>query len=146
VPVHVRRHLLGHLAASYAWMLAAGALALATGAGLLPSGASAAGARDMIVHSLTLGFMFNVIFGVDAVLLYGHAGIPLSRVPRPTPLPGILLNTALILRLAHSLGYRLGGAVLLSGPLAGLGIALFYALNMTRMMRAMRRMKAEGGN
>ena len=93
---------------------------------------------DMAVHAVTLGFMFNVIFGVDAVLLYGHAGIPFDKAPRPSPIPGLLLNSALILRAIHGFTGLAPRLAALSGPLAGLGILFFYGRNIAKLRRLLR--------
>ncbi len=90
-------------------------------------------AIDMAVHSITLGFMFNTIFGVDSVLLYGHAGIPLSMVPEPTFIPVILLNIALVLRAFYDLAGIAPLLAMLSGPLVGIAILWFYIRNFTKI-------------
>lgn len=131
VPGYVRSNLAVHLALAHAWLAVAGASLLAWGLGLGPS----LWAMDTAVHAVTLGFMFNVIFGVDAVLLYGHAGIPLSKVPRPSPVPGLLLNAALILRAVHGFTGLAPGLAALSGPLAGLGIIFFYLRNIAKLRK-----------
>jgi len=90
-------------------------------------------AIDIAVHSITLGFMFNTIFGVDSVLLYGHAGIPLNMVPEPTYIPIILLNIALVLRALYDLTGVAPILAMLSGPLVGIAILWFYIRNFTKM-------------
>ncbi len=140
VPKGLKGHSRLHIMLSFAWFLAAGLIAMAWGLG-----AEMPLAEDAIVHSLALGFMFNVIFGVDAILLYGHAGIPINRVPPPTPIPTLLLNASLLLRLAYDLaGAQLFGLVLASGPLAGLAILYFYARNMRHIRRLLKTTKTPG--
>lgn len=122
VPGYVKSNLAVHLALAHAWLAVAGLSLLAWGLGVGPS----PWAMDTAVHAVTLGFMFNVIFGVDAVLLYGHAGIPLSKIPKPSLLPGLLLNATLTLRAVHGFTGLAPNLAAISGPLAGLGIVLFY--------------------
>jgi len=98
VPEHVKMHAWRHMMASYAWLAAAGLLAAAWGLGV-----NGVPLRDSVVHAVTLGFMFNVILGVDAILLPGHAGLPLNAVPRPSIIPGALLNASVAHRVAHPL-------------------------------------------
>jgi len=117
----VRLHVATHLVIAYAWLAAAGALAAARGLGLeIPL------ARDAYTHMITLGFLFNVIMGVDAILLFGHAGIPITEAPKPSPIPGALLNAGLLARLAFDAGAAPGWAAALSAALVAAGIALFY--------------------
>ena len=90
-------------------------------------------AIDMAVHSITLGFMFNTIFGVDSALLYGHAGIPLSMAPEPTFVPIMLLNIALALRALYDLAGIAPLLAMLSGPLVGIAILWFYIRNFVKI-------------
>ncbi len=131
IPAEVKRHVTMHVAVSYAWFILAGVVAVAYGLGLLD------GWRidSIIVHMLTLGFMFNVIMGVDAILLYGHAGISLSETPKPTPWPGLMLNTGIIARILFDAGMASGLAALSSSLLTGLGIIFFYVRNMSNILR-----------
>ncbi len=121
VPREIRVHVASHLALAYAWLAAAGLTAALTGLGYKPPLAV-----DAYTHMITLGFMFNVIMGVDAVLLFGHAGIPVTEAPKPTPVPGVLLNLGLLARLAFDAGIAPGGLAAASAVLVGLGIAFFY--------------------
>ncbi len=131
IPVEVKKHVTAHVALSYAWFVLAGFVALAYGTGLVE------GWRidSIVVHMLTLGFMFNVIMGIDAILLYGHAGISLSETPKPTPWPGLVLNAGIIARVLFDAGLAGGVAALLSAVLTGLGILLFYVRNMSNILR-----------
>ncbi len=129
VPGYVKSNLTVHLTLAHAWLAIAGASLVAWGLGVGPS----LWAMDTAVHAITLGFMFNVIFGVDAVLLYGHAGIPLDKVPRPSSIPGLLLNSALVLRAVYGFTGLAPSLAALSGPLAGLGIVFFYGRNIAKL-------------
>jgi len=33
--------------------------------------------RDVLIYMIAIGFIFNTIFGVDAILIYPHIGISL---------------------------------------------------------------------
>ncbi len=131
IPASVKRHVAAHTVLSYAWFVGAGLIAVASGVGLL--GSVALG--DAVTHMLTLGFMFNVIMGIDAILLYGHAGISLDKTPPPQPWPGLLLNIGLILRILYDIGMLPGSAAVAGGALTGIAIIIFYARNMINIRR-----------
>jgi len=134
IPGEIKRNLRVQVLIAHAWLALAGVMALAGGAGIIGWPA-----WDMFTHAITLGYMFNIIMGVDAVLLYGHAGIPLSMVPRPSPAPSLLLNAGLAVRLAYAIAPLPGVAAGVSGLLAGAGILLFYGRNMARIVSILRR-------
>lgn len=125
LPPEIRKHVSRHVALSYAWIFLAGAAAIVEG--LLPG--SMPGFEWVFVHMITIGFMFNVIMGVDAILLYGHAGIPLNKIPKPQPLPGAMLNTGLLILTLWGAGVIGTSLTILGGVLVGLGIVAFYARN-----------------
>jgi hypothetical protein len=52
--------------------------------------------RDTLIHMIAIGFIFNTIFGVDAISIYPHMGISLKRAPKSDPAPYMLLNIGLI--------------------------------------------------
>ncbi len=131
VPATVKRHVATHVTLSYAWFIGAGLLALASSLGVIKGIALG----DAVTHMLTLGFMFNVIMGIDAILLYGHAGISLDKTPPPQPWPGLLLNTGLALRILHDIGLLPGWIAVAGGALTGVAIIIFYVRNMINIRR-----------
>lgn len=94
--------------------------------------------RDALIHMIAIGFIFNTIFGVDAILIYSHMGISLRRAPKPNPAPYILLNIGLILRILFDMGVP-SDLTKLSAPITGLAILIFYI----QQPKTMRRL---GGN
>lgn len=133
IPANVRRHVAAHTLASYAWFIGAGILATLQGLGVLEGRVG-----DAIAHMLTLGFMFNVIMGIDAILLYGHAGISLDKTPPPQPWPGLILNIGLALRILYDLNLLPAWAAVASGILTGAAIIGFYARNMINIRRILK--------
>ncbi|MEB3774674.1 MAG: NnrS family protein [Desulfurococcales archaeon] len=138
IPLAVRRHVGAHTALSFSWLILAGVLAVLADAGMLELNL-----RDALTHLLTLGFMFNVIMGIDAILLYGHAGISLSETPPPQPYPGILLNIGIALRLLYDMGILTMYSGVFSGLLTGIAILIFYIRNLRNIRRILKR-KAAG--
>jgi hypothetical protein len=92
----VTRYMAVSLLAGYAWLLVAGALALA-------SGAVAAGPRyDALLHSLFLGFVFSMIFAHALVILPAVTGLVVPV--RPAFYAHlILLHAALAVRVGSDL-------------------------------------------
>jgi len=136
VPRYMATYSAFHLATAFSWLALGGVLASLYRLGLL----EAPGLRDISIHAISLGFIFNTIFGVDAVLMYSHMGISLRRAPKPSYIPYVLLNTSLILRAVYdATGYT--GITVISAPLTGISIVLFFALHNIRiaMLRAMLR-------
>ncbi len=130
IPSRIKRHVGAHTVISYLWLIGAGVVATIHGLGVDLF------ANDMYTHMLTLGFMFNVIMGIDAILLYGHAGIGLDKTPPPQPWPGLLLNIGLILRIQN--GVDNSYVPVIGGILTGAAIILFYARNMRNIRRILR--------
>jgi len=86
---------------------------------------------DAFIHLLSVGFLFNTIFGVDAILLDLYSSVFQKRISiKPTYVPYVLLNLGLITRLAFDLGAS-NPLLLISAPLQGLGILAFF-LNVIR--------------
>ncbi|HWQ18023.1 MAG TPA: hypothetical protein VNL13_09360 [Sulfolobales archaeon] len=137
VPVYMARYSLVHMVTAFTWLLLGGSLFVLTP--LLTEVSSLT--RDLAVHAITLGFIFNTIFGVDAVLMYSHAGISLRKVPRPSYIPYILLNTSLILRAIYDLT-GIQGITVASAPLTGLAIVVFFLMHNMRLSRLRREMIA----
>jgi hypothetical protein len=118
-----------HLVTAFSWLIAGGALMFASPLAL----ESTANLRDLLIHAISLGFIFNIIFGVDAVLMYSHMGISLRKAPKPSYIPYVLLNLSLILRAVYDItGYI--GITTLSTPLTGLSV-IFFALHNIRIMK-----------
>lgn len=99
--------------------------------------------HDIVIHTITLGFLFNVIFGVDVLLtdwLLAYVGTPTvtvrirnQSIPKRLLTPYILLNMGIILRLVYDVGI-VSWIEILSGVLSGLGILLFLGQNMVRII------------
>ncbi|QKQ99069.1 nitric oxide response protein [Metallosphaera tengchongensis] len=88
---------------------------------------------DAFVHSIAVGFLFDTVFGVDAVLMDMLIGISGKRLSiRPSYLPIILLNIGLSMRIAYDLGIS-SSLFIASAPLQGIGILSFY-LNVFRQV------------
>lgn len=81
---------------------------------------------DVFVHSISVGFLFNTIFGVDVILMDLLLGIfNRNFFIKSSYIPVILLNLGIAMRF----GYDLLGNVpifLIQAPLQGLGIISFY--------------------
>jgi len=129
-----------HLIAAFSWLIIGGALMLAY-PWILDFSTNP---RDLAIHSIALGYIFNTIFGVDSVLMYSHMGISLRRAPKPSYLPYILLNTSLILRALYDIA-GVGGITVLSAPLTGISILLFFAMHNMRLSRLRREMERVAG-
>jgi hypothetical protein len=89
---------------------------------------------DMFIHAIAVGFLFNTVFGVDAVLMDMLLGLTGKRtVLRPSYIPLVLLNLGLVMRLATDFG--LSSPVLwLSAPLQGIGVLSFFANTLRQVL------------
>jgi len=86
---------------------------------------------DAFIHSLSVGFLFNVVFGVDVILLDLFTSVFQRRIViKPTYVPYALLNLGVVTRLAFDLGLS-NPLLIISAPLQGLGIIIFF-LNVVR--------------
>jgi hypothetical protein len=115
------------LLSGYAWLVVAGAIALAGPVGASPY------AYDAFLHAVLVGFVFAMVFGHAPIILPAVAGVPVPfRAVLYAPLA--LLHAALALRLAADAaawfeGRRLGGLAaavaifLFAGTVAALGTA-----------------------
>lgn len=130
VPSYMARYSAIHIATAFSWLVLGGIIFMATpllsGVAILP--------RDLAIHAITLGFIFNTLFGVDAVLMYSHAGISLRVAPKPSYIPYALLNTSLLLRAFYDLA-GIQSITLVSAPLTGISIVLFFAMHNIRLSR-----------
>ncbi|MEM3359296.1 MAG: nitric oxide response protein [Metallosphaera sp.] len=98
---------------------------------------------DAFIHSIALGFLFNTVFGVDSVLIDMLIGVVGKRVTlRPSPIPLILLNLGLIMRVAFDLGLN-SPIFYLSAPLQGVGILSFYVLTFRQVLPQVRKVDKE---
>jgi|GEM_PF-1335242 hypothetical protein len=80
----------------------------------------------LFVHSISVGFIFNAILGVDVVLMDLFIGVFGFRLKvRPSYLPVVLLNTGLIMRAIYDISLQ-SPILLLSSPLQGLEIVSFF--------------------
>ena len=119
---------------AYFWLAAGGVLLLVSPGGLW---------RDVAIHALSLGFIFNIVFGVDVILL----DMLMSQAPRRVVVKArggvplvelatfILLNAGLLARAAYA-GALEPLLALVSGPLTGIAIVAFL-LNMQMRLRKM---------
>ncbi|MEM4970994.1 MAG: hypothetical protein QXE01_07065 [Sulfolobales archaeon] len=140
VPRYMAIYSATHLVTAFSWLIIGGVLMILYQSML----GFSANPRDLVIHSIALGYIFNTIFGVDAVLMYSHMGISLRRAPKPSYIPYILLNTSLILRAIYDI-YGFGGVTLLSAPLTGVSIVLFFAMHNIRLSRLRREMERVAG-
>lgn len=133
VPSYMARYSMIHLITAFIWLVLGGVLftltPLLSSVSILP--------KDLAVHAISLGFIFNTIFGVDAVLMYSHAGISLRRAPRPSYIPYILFNISLMLRAIYDLT-GIQWVTVASAPLTGLGVVLFFLMHNIRLSRLRR--------
>ncbi len=91
---------------------------------------------DIFIHAIAVGFLFNTVFGVDAVLMDMIVGITGRRVKiRPSYVPLFLLNLGLIMRVIFDIGIT-SPILILSAPLQGIGILSFFGITLGRVMRA----------
>lgn len=130
VPRRLARQGLARILTGILWLSLAGPLAVAG----IAAGVAPTLLRDAVIHLLALGFVFNTIFGVDSFLIYSHLGASLRNAPQPNPLPYILLNLGILLRVFYDIGLE-SPVTLLSAPLTGLGIVIFYTIQLRTMMR-----------
>ncbi len=136
VPSYMARYAAIHIVTAFSWLVLGGvvfmAMPLLSGVAILP--------MDLAIHAIALGFIFNTLFGVDAILMYSHAGISLRIAPKPSYIPYALLNTSLLLRALYDLT-GIQGITLVSAPLTGISIILFFVVHNIRLSR-LRRMTA----
>ncbi|BBD73639.1 hypothetical protein HS1genome_2028 [Sulfodiicoccus acidiphilus] len=96
---------------------------------------------DVFVHSLAVGFLFNVVFGVDSVLADALLSLTGTRVRlKPSYVPLVLLNFGLVLRFAFDFGLSFP-IVFSAAPLQGLGILYFFASTLTQVLRQVRKVE-----
>jgi hypothetical protein len=114
------RFIAAALLSGYAWLGAAGLLALA-------GGATAAGPRhDALVHAVLLGFVFSMIFGHAPIIFPAVLGIAVAY-RRVFYVHLVLLHASLLLRVAGDLlAWPFGRAW--GGLLNGAAIVLFLAV------------------
>ncbi|MGC9067401.1 MAG: nitric oxide response protein [Thermoprotei archaeon] len=95
---------------------------------------------DAYIHTITIGFLFNTIFGVDVVLIDLLLGI-LERsrlIIKRSYIPYVLINMGTIMRVAYDLNLR-SPLLLLATPLQGTGILSFYFLMFSQIFSQIRR-------
>jgi len=122
---------------AYAWSAVAGALLLIGAPGLW---------IDVAIHALTLGFIFDIVFGVDIILLellLASTGSVLGTIRVRTSsrgivelqrlVPYVLLNLGLLLRIAYAAS-QIDVAAVASGPLVGAGIILFMLMTLRKVI------------
>ncbi|MEM3939889.1 MAG: nitric oxide response protein [Saccharolobus sp.] len=89
---------------------------------------------DIFIHAIAVGFLFDTVFGVDAVLMDMIVGITGKRVSlRPSYAPLILLNLGLVMRVIFDLGLN-SPILILSAPLQGIGILSFFVLTLRQVL------------
>lgn len=90
---------------------------------------------DIFVHAIAVGFLFNTVFGVDAVLMDMIIGITGKRVViHPSYIPLVLLNLGLTMRVIFDLGVN-SPILLLSAPLQGIGVLSFFGITLGSVVR-----------
>jgi hypothetical protein len=90
---------------------------------------------DIFIHSIAVGFLFNTVFGVDVVLMDLFINTFQKRVSiKPSYAPYFLLNLGLLMRFIYDLGLSLP-FFLLSAPLQGIGILLFFILTLRQVIK-----------
>jgi hypothetical protein len=109
------------LLSGYAWLLVAGALALAAG-----DPGEGGFAYDAVLHAVFLGFVFSMVFGHAPIILPAVARLPVP-FNRRFYLPLILLHAALAVRVCGDLSQspdarRWGGMLGAAAILAFLGV------------------------
>jgi hypothetical protein len=126
------RFMAAALLSGYAWLAAAGLLAL-------HAGATAAGpAHDAVLHALFLGFVFAMVFAHAPVIFPAVLGLSLEFRPRFYA-HLVLLHAGLLLRLAGDLtGHAPARAW--GGLLNAVALALFLANTLSALRR-----RAAGG-
>ncbi|AET32179.1 hypothetical protein [Pyrobaculum ferrireducens] len=120
---------------AYLWLMAAGVLLVVGGPGLW---------WDVAVHAVALGFIFNIVFGVDVVLIDMLMTQTQQRVVVKVGRGGgapvlelatyILLNAGLAARALYALSAA-GALALLSGPLVGIAVVAFLLYTQRRLMK-----------
>ncbi len=95
---------------------------------------------DAYIHTITIGFLFNTIFGVDVVLIDLLLGIlGQSRlIIKRSYIPYLLINMGTIMRVTYDLNI-MSPLLLLATPLQGIGILLFYFLMFLQIFSQIRR-------
>ncbi|BFI76948.1 nitric oxide response protein [Sulfurisphaera ohwakuensis] len=89
---------------------------------------------DVFIHSITVGFLFNTVFGVDVVLMDLFVNAFQKRVSvKPSYIPFFLLNIGLIMRLLYDFGFTTP-IFILASPLQGLGILSFFILTLRQVL------------
>ncbi|MEM3831984.1 MAG: nitric oxide response protein [Thermoprotei archaeon] len=102
-----------HLATAWIWLLTSAILSWS---------------YDAYIHTITIGFLFNTIFGVDVVLIDLLLGILDRRlVIKRSYIPYLLVNVGTIMRVVYDLNI-MSPLLLLATPLQGIGILSFYLL------------------
>ena len=129
------RYSLVQIYTAYFWLALSGIVLTATGgAGLW---------YDVAVHAAALGFIFNIVFGVDVVLMDMLAGqvkrVTVSIRRRGFPVAeavlSALLNVGLLLRALYP-AWPTPPLAALTGPAVGVAIVAFL-LNMQRRLRGL---------
>lgn len=83
---------------------------------------------DVYIHTITIGFLFNTIFGVDVILIDFLLGISNRHfIIKRSYIPYVLINMGTIMRVIYDLNIS-SPLLLLATPLQGTGILLFYLL------------------
>jgi hypothetical protein len=81
---------------------------------------------DAFIHSISVGFLFNTVFGVDVVLMDMLMATFGARLKvKPSYIPILLINLGLSMRIIFDLGFS-SLILLLSAPLQGIGIVSFF--------------------
>lgn len=113
-----------HLATAWIWLLMAAMLSWN---------------YDAYIHTITVGFLFNTVFGIDVVLIDLLLGI-LERhiIIKRSYIPYALINLGTAMRVVYDLNI-LSPLFLLATPLQGIGIISFYFLMFSQIFRQIKR-------
>jgi len=81
---------------------------------------------DAFIHSISVGYLFNTVFGVDVVLMdLLMATFSVRLKIKPSYIPILLLNLGLLMRIIFDIGFSFP-VLLLAAPLQGVGIISFF--------------------
>lgn len=113
------------LSIAWTWLLASAILSLKS--------------YDAFIHSIAVGFLFNTVFGVDAVLIDMLIASTSFHIKiKPSYIPIIILNIGLLLRTIYDLGFS-SPLLILSAPLQGIGILSFYLNTFRQVFKQIRK-------
>jgi hypothetical protein len=94
---------------------------------------------DAFVHAIAVGFLFNTLFGVDAILIDMLIAATNVRVKiKPSYIPIVLLNVGLLARVVFDMGVT-SPLLFIAAPLQGIGILSFYLNTFRQVFKQIRK-------